>query len=189
MAETPPSLLQRLREHPDDAEAWRRFDHLYRPLLESWLARHGIQDADQHDLAQEILSAVVRQMPTFVYDPSKGRFRGWLRTLLANRVRHYWRSRRGREYHDAVLDQLEDERSGLTGAWDREHDEHVLARLLGMVQADFEAATWEAFCRVMLEGKEVAQVAEELSVSANTVRLAKSRVLKRLREEAAGLVD
>lgn len=189
MPETPPSLLQRLREHPDDAEAWRRFDQLYRPLLESWLTRHGIQNADRHDLTQEILSAVVREMPAFVYDPSRGKFRAWLRSLLANRVRHFWRSRQGREYHDAVLEQLEDERSGLAEAWDREHDEQVLARLLEMVKADFEATTWEAFRRVMLEGKDAAQVAEELGVSANAVRLAKSRVLKRLREEAAGLVD
>jgi RNA polymerase sigma-70 factor (ECF subfamily) len=187
--QTPPSLLHRLRDQPEDSEAWQRFVLLYDPLLSAWLRRHAIQDADQQDLLQDIFSAVFREMPTFKYDPTKGRFRGWLRAVLVNRVRHFWRSRPGREYHDAVLEQLEDERSSLARTWDREHDEHVLARLLEMVRPDFEATTWEAFRRVMLEGRDVVQVAEELALSVNAVRLAKSRVLKRLREEAAGLVD
>jgi RNA polymerase sigma factor (sigma-70 family) len=142
MPETPPSLLQRLREHPGDAEAWRRFDHLYRPLLASWLSRHAIQPADRDDLIQDILAAVVRDMPTFTYDPARGKFRSWLRRILAHRVRHWWRHRAGREYHDAVLDQLEDERSSLAQAWDREHDQYVLARLLDVVRPDFEETTW-----------------------------------------------
>ena len=57
------------------------------------------------------------------------------------------------------------------------------------VQSDFAPATWQAFLRHVLEGKPAAQVAEELGLSLNSVLLAKSRVLKRLRQELAGLVD
>ena len=42
MSQTPPSLLQRLRETPDDADAWRRFDAIYRPLLSGWLRRYSL---------------------------------------------------------------------------------------------------------------------------------------------------
>src|ERR1043165_772124 len=79
VAQTPPSLLQRLREHPEDAEAWQRFDSLYRPLLQTWLRRYSIRPQDADDLVQQVLEVVVREMPHFHYDAQKGKFRSWLR--------------------------------------------------------------------------------------------------------------
>jgi len=65
----------------------------------------------------------------------------------------------------------------------------VLRRLLAMIQPDFEAATWQAFHGLVVEGKRTAQVAAELGITANAVRIAKSRVLQRLRDEIGGLLD
>ena len=48
---------------------------------------------------------------------------------------------------------------------------------------------WRAFQRVALDGESATEVARELGVSVNAVFIAKSRVLARLREEVAGLVD
>jgi len=50
-------------------------------------------------------------------------------------------------------------------------------------------ATWQAFHRHVLEGEPAVLVAQELGLSLNSVLLAKSRVLKRLRQELAGLVE
>jgi RNA polymerase sigma-70 factor (ECF subfamily) len=87
------------------------------------------------------------------------------------------------------LNELESPESALSRLWDREHDEYVAASLLRRVQGDFAPATWQAFRRHVLEREPAARVAEELSLSLNSVLLAKSRVLKRLRQELAGLVD
>jgi RNA polymerase sigma-70 factor (ECF subfamily) len=57
------------------------------------------------------------------------------------------------------------------------------------VQGDFAATTWQAFQRYVLEGRPAERVAEELGLSLNSVLLAKSRVLKRMRQEMAGLLD
>ena len=57
------------------------------------------------------------------------------------------------------------------------------------VRGDFAPATWQAFLRHALEGVAAADVAAELGLSLNSVLLAKSRVLKRLRGELEGLVD
>ena len=70
----------------------------------------------------------------------------------------------------------------------REHDEHVMAAVLRQIKARFEPTTWEAFRRHVLEGAPAAAVAEELSISLNSVLLARSRVLKRAREELGDLV-
>ena len=56
------------------------------------------------------------------------------------------------------------------------------------MQPDFTPTTWEAFRRFGVDGVPAGQVAEELGLSENAVILAKSRVLKRLREEAGDLL-
>jgi RNA polymerase sigma-70 factor, ECF subfamily len=48
--------------------------------------------------------------------------------------------------------------------------------------------TWEAFQRFGVDGDPARRVAEELGLSENAVILAKSRVLKRLRQEAGDLL-
>jgi RNA polymerase sigma-70 factor (ECF subfamily) len=57
------------------------------------------------------------------------------------------------------------------------------------VQGDFAPATWQAFLRHVLDGVPAPRVAEELGLSLNSVLLAKSRVLKRLRQESKGFLD
>ncbi len=58
-----------------------------------------------------------------------------------------------------------------------------------MVQPEFAPSTWDAFHRFALDGIPAARVAAELGLTVNAVLLAKSRVLKRLREEAGELLD
>ena len=194
-ATTRSSLLIGVRDRAD-AGAWGRFVALYAPLLRDWLRRNGVPPHDHDDLVQDVLHAVAQEMPDFTYDRRAGGFRGWLRTVLTNRLRNYWRQRLSRppatgdgRFAATVMEQLEDPRSGMAEVWDREHDEHVVAALLGLVRGDFEPETWEAFRRTALDGQAVAAVAEALGLTANAVKLARHRVLKRLRREAEGLIE
>ena len=84
MHKTPASLLERLRR-PDEPDAWRRFVHLYTPLLLGWARRFGLQDPDAAYLVQEVFVVLLQEMPRFQYDPHK-RFRGWLRTIMVNKL-------------------------------------------------------------------------------------------------------
>lgn len=145
---------------------------------------------------QDVLHAVAKEMPDFTYERRSGGFLSWLRTVLTNRLRNYWRQRQSRplatgdeRFVATVLEQLEDPRSGMSEVWDREHDEYVVATLLELVRDDFEPETWEAFRRTALVGQPVAPVAEALGLSVNAVKLARHRVLKKLRLEAEGLID
>jgi RNA polymerase sigma-70 factor (ECF subfamily) len=193
LMETSVSMLERLAGAPTDAD-WRRLDELYRPLLRAWIGRAGVPASDVDDLVQEVLVVVVREVAEFERR-GKGTFRGWLRTILANRVKDYFR---GQKYRPTAtgdsdflrrLDELESPESALSKLWDREHDRHVAAALMQRVQGDFDPATWQAFQRHALEGEPAPQVAEALDLSLNSVLLAKSRVLKRMRQELAGLVE
>ena len=88
-----------------------------------------------------------------------------------------------------MLDQLEDPRSGLSQLWDKQHDRHVMTRLLELIACEFSVPTWQAFERHVLEDVPASEVAAALGVSVNVVLLAKSRILRRLRQEAQGLLD
>jgi RNA polymerase sigma-70 factor (ECF subfamily) len=191
--ETSVSLLERLAGAPTNDD-WRRLLDLYQPLLRAWMARAGVPPADADDLVQEILLVVFREVGEFERR-GPGAFRAWLRTILARRVCDYFRARQHRPAAAGgsdflrSLDELESPESALSRLWDREHDEHVAARLLLRVRGDFAPATWQAFTRHVLEGEPAARVAADLGLSLNSVLLARSRVLKRLRQESAGLVE
>jgi RNA polymerase sigma-70 factor (ECF subfamily) len=189
-SETSLSLLERLRQHPD-AAAWKQFVDLYAPLLHRWLRRRKVPPQDADDLLQEVLGVVVRELPDFRHNQRPGAFRAWLRTILVHRLRGYWRARQTRPIAsgDAASLDVEDLEADRDRYWDREHDLHVLRRLMELVEPDFTPATWQAFRRVTFEGQSAAAVARDLGLSVNAVWLARSRVLRRLREQSRGLLD
>jgi RNA polymerase sigma-70 factor (ECF subfamily) len=61
--------------------------------------------------------------------------------------------------------------------------------MLALIEADFQPVTWRAFWLVVIEGKEPDAVACELNISVESVYTAKSRVLRRLREQAGDFLD
>ena len=61
-------------------------------------------------------------------------------------------------------------------------------RALELVRAEFEERTWQAFWLTAIEGREAPAAAAELGMSPVAVRIAKSRVLARLRAEAEELI-
>jgi len=191
--ETSISLLERLTGTPGDDD-WRRLLELYQPLLQAWMMRAGVAASDLDDLIQEVLLVVFREVGGFERR-GNGAFRAWLRTILANRVRNYFRAQQHRTAATGgsemlhSLAELESPDSALSQLWDREHDDHVVAILLRRVQGDFTTLTWLAFRRHVQDGEPAASVAVELGLSLNSVLLAKSRVLKRLRQELGGLID
>ncbi len=188
MADTPISLLERLRVGPD-AGSWQRLVDLYTPLIRGWLARYHVQPSDLDDLTQEVFGTLLAELPHFQHDLRRGAFRRWLRNIAVNRLRSFWRSRKASPTDDDLLTQLEDPASDPNRRWDEEHDRFVARRLLELLEPEFEPATWAAFRLLVLEGIETREVATRLNVTPNAVRIAKSRVLSRFRQEIDGLID
>ncbi|TMQ33287.1 MAG: sigma-70 family RNA polymerase sigma factor [Planctomycetota bacterium] len=188
------SLLDRLKNAKQDATAWQSLQEIYLPLIRSWLSCLGSLRGEVDDLAQEVLVVVLRELPAFERRRD-GAFRAWLRQITVNRVRSFCKARQrqpraglGHE-EEQLLAQLADPASDLARQWDREHDRHVLQKLLAMVRPDFEPTTWQAFIRFALEGLPATRVAQELGISESAVVQAKLRILKRLREETEELLE
>ena len=187
------SLLERLRCSPDEA-TWSRFVAIYAPLIYHRLRAHGLQDQDARDLGQEVMLAVVREMPEFRYDAQRGQFRSWLREVVCNRLRMFCRKRLqqanplGKSQFEIELDELADPESEVAKRWNESHDSHVATHILKILQTEFETATWQAFWRVVVDGEKPVAVAASLGLSLNAVYLAKSRIIRRLRQEGAELL-
>jgi RNA polymerase sigma-70 factor, ECF subfamily len=188
------SLLDRLKHAKPDAAEWHKLHEIYLPLIRHWLScLPGLRD-EVDDLTQDVLIVLFRKLPGFERK-RHGSFRAWLRQITVNRMLTFCKTRRkqpragGGSTIEQLLTQLGDSRSELAQRWDRDHDKHVFDKLLTLVQPDFAPATWQAFTRFALDNQSAARVAKELGMSESAVVQAKSRVLKRLREEAGDLMD
>jgi RNA polymerase sigma-70 factor (ECF subfamily) len=181
---TPASLLQRLRQAPDQ-ESWSRFVQLYLPLICYWGRGAGLQDADVADLSQEVLTVLFRTLPAFDYDRHKS-FRHWLRTVTLNKLRELRRRRRVPvPANEGTLDDLPADEGG--APWEAEHNRYVAARALELMRTDFETTTWQACWQTTVDNRSGAEVARRLGMTVAAVYAARSRVLRRLREELDGL--
>jgi len=182
------SLLARVRS--DDPQAWQRLLNVYGPLVFHWCERTGLNAADSADVMQDVFAAVSKSISTFGKTRRRDSFRGWLWTITRNKVRDFCR-RRARQVGAAggtnaylqlaaVAEQLSDDSLSVTNP--REVS-GVLHRTMEMVRSEFEARTWDAFWRSAVDEEPTAEIAESLGITANAVRQAKSRVLRRLRQE------
>ncbi len=188
MLTTPPSLLERLRRSPE-REAWERFVEMYTPLFFAWAKRLGVGPHDARDLVQDLFAVLVEKLPRFEYEPGKS-FRGWLRTVFLNRWRN-WRRGQAREAA-AVAGVARDQSTALTEPPELEEAEYrryLVQRALRLMQAEFEPVTWQACWEYVACGRPAQEVAAALGITVNSVYLAKARVLRRLRNELAGLLD
>ena len=188
MLSTHPTLLDRLRRD-NDRRAWDRFVDLYSPLLFEWARRNGVPSNDAADLVQNVLVLLLRQIPSFEKRPG-GSFRGWLFTVLRN----CWRDQCRAQKRQPIIAQgvSPDEQGGpdpIAELTDQEYHNYLIRRTLRVIQTDFPVPTWKAFWLHVVEGKPASEVAANTGTTPNAVYLARGRVLKRLREELAGLLD
>ena len=192
----PTSVSLVARVQGNDADAWDRMVRLYSPLVYTWCRQHGLPSHDASDVLQEVFRAVHRTVGKFRREKKSDSFRGWLWTITRNKVRDHFRALANRprpaggtdaQMRFAELPEEEPATDVSLAASDGKGSPFYGA--LELVRAEFEDKTWQAFWRVTVEEKTTADVAEALGMSVNAVRLAKSRVLRRLRTELEGLID
>ncbi len=187
MDSTSVSLLRRLRT-PNQEAAWQRFVELYTPLVFHWSRRQGLATPDAADLVQEVLAILVTKLPEFEYDPNK-RFRGWLRTITVNKARDFHRRQAARPATgNGETQQLAAAADVVDLFEEAEYRSFLVGRALELMRSEFRDEVWQACWQQVVEGKKAAEVAASLGLSLNVVYSAKSRVLRRLREELAGLM-
>lgn len=172
-------LLARLADSQDPA-AWAEFMERYADLIRRFCHLRGLGDADTEDTLQDVLLSLTKAMPGFRYDPTKGKFRSYLKTVVVNAIsrkliqnpRHTLLSAVGST--GAPADESEESQ------WEAEWRQYHLRLALKTIEAEFSHADRQAFERNALRGEPAQQVADSLKISVDSVYQAKSRISRRL---------
>lgn len=186
--ETRASLLVRIRDECD-SESWSRFVGIYTPAIYGFLQQRGLQDADAADLTQDVMARVSTAIKSFDYQPQQGKFRGWLFTVVQNQLRNFWRSKARHPVakadslaHQQLLD-IPDGQADAAEAWDREYEHRLFVGAAELVRPLVKPSTWQAFWNTVVEGQSTAHTAAQLNMSIAAIRLAKARVIARIKRE------
>jgi RNA polymerase sigma-70 factor, ECF subfamily len=179
------TLLDRLKE--PDSPAWPRFVSLYTPLIHHWARQFGLRTDDASDLVQDVLFVTVRRLPTFEYRDGAS-FRGWLRTVTLNHWKRY-RSVRTPLSVGELAELPDPACADSRPEEDREYAKILVTRGLELIRNEFSDASWSAFQLHVLQAMTAEETATKLGIRIGTVYAAKSRILARLREVLAGLVE
>jgi RNA polymerase sigma-70 factor (ECF subfamily) len=183
------SMFIRLQENQE--QAWQEFVQQYGPMIAAWCLRHSLDESEAADVTQNVLVKLVQVMRKSKYDPKKGNFRSWLKTVTNNAVRDLMRTwnRPGRGSGDATAQQwllsLEDPQAleDLNECVDAEYRQVLLREAERRVRSRVKEFTWRAFEMTAIEQRSSREVAKLLNLRIGEVYVAKSRVTKMLKEE------
>jgi RNA polymerase sigma-70 factor (ECF subfamily) len=186
------TLLGRVRDLSDQ-QAWSDFVHRYTPRIFSWCKRFSLQDQDASDVTQQVLLKLVSSMQGFEYDPSRGSFRGWLKTVTSNAGRDMVRRKSSNvvtgEGAEVWLSRLVDDAAiaSLTAKIEEGYRQELLEEAENRVQLRVKPTTWEIYRLLTKQNVSAKEIAAKLNVKIGEVYVAKRRVIKMLRESVLQL--
>ncbi|MFO0974307.1 MAG: sigma-70 family RNA polymerase sigma factor [Phycisphaerae bacterium] len=177
------TLLARIAGQGGDA-AWGEFVARYGDLIRGFAVRQGLQAADCDDVVQDVLVKLGKALPGFTYDPAKGRFRGYLKTVVLRCIFDLSCQRRGERAVEKIeeLTQAAGASPDVDDAWEVEWRRYHLRQAMGVIRAEFNDRDVAAFQQYSVDGEEAQAVAAALGMSLDAVYQAKSRILRRLGE-------
>lgn len=195
---TSATLFRDLVNPGNKEEAWRTFVERYQPLILGWCHRWGMNRDDRDDVCSAVLTTLVESLSG--YDRTR-RFRPWLKTVVHNQARQFWRRLARRPGDRATGDPdvhswlqtlpCPDSEAELIHEVGRTLEESlrqsrlVAAQVRRMVRPE----TWSAFWQTAMEGRPAPAVARELGLSVQAVYQAKYRVELRLKRAGKTLRD
>ncbi len=189
--DTHDSLLAQVRD-PANRDAWDRFIELYHPVILRTALAKGFQEADAHDLAQQVLMAVAKAIGNWEKQSPSSRFRHWLSRVTRNAILNAMMRRphdraTGGSSVENLLDEVVDRDGETTSLLESEYRRELYLRGAEIVKNEFRIETWQAFERSVSGEESIEAIASSLGKSVGAIYTARSRVMYRLREVIANL--
>ena len=182
-ADTPPSLLIRLRD-PQDRNAWQTFTDVYSPLVYNFCRMRKLQPSDAADVTQEVLLRIAKAIPRFEYDRKQGMFRDWVARIVNNEVHRHFKNNNSLTSLASDWDAPDAQEQ-----WNEHFENHIFHTAIERCRSNFAPETWVLFDQSWLKKRPVKEVAMENEVDVANVYVARSRILKRLRYEVTLLAE
>ena len=180
---TNPSIFLRLKDSESAPReiAWVEFHSRYAPIIRGFAQRLGARQQDVEDIAQDVLLGFFSTAPTFVYDPARGRFRGYLKVCTYRALSaHFGKQAR---FQGVPLDQLDPDAVAIEQAWNDVWEQEQLAQAVEQLRGKIgQTKMFQAFERYVALNQPAQAVAQILGVHITTVYKAKEQVTQLLRE-------
>jgi RNA polymerase sigma-70 factor (ECF subfamily) len=160
--------------------AWSSFHQRYAPIIAGFARNLGAKPQDIDDIIQTVMTGFFTASDRFVYDPAKGRFRGFLKTCTFRAVRR--RCGESARLVSSASGELDPQSLAVEQAWNDVWEQEHLARALEETrQAYSNGKTFLAFEQYVIFAKPPEVVARELGMSVSSVYKAKERITAALR--------
>ncbi len=181
----------------DDAGAWVEFLETYVPIVRDYCLQRRLQASDVDDIVQDVMTTISTAIRQFDYDPTKGKFRSWLGTIAANRIRNHLARQSVR--HSQSLESVDAFDSGVIpqpqlcadpdSTWVELFSERIYETACKRIRPDISDLQWNCFEATWVRNENAADVAQALQLPVHQIYVNKSRVLKRLEAEVRILAE
>jgi len=186
--------LQSGEQGPDHDAAWQRFHDLYVPLIRYWLGKWNIPRKDLDDLCQEVMIILVRRLPEWTYDPAKGRFRGYVKTIVSRKAMRYFEQQKnkpggigGTDHQDILASEQDHKTQDLDEVYERAWQRRAFELACEHVQLEVGDKQWFVFEQAILCQRPAEEVAKEASMKRGNVYVICTRIRTKLREYVSTL--
>lgn len=182
------TLLQKLSDRHDE-DAWRDFVAYYRGFIYGLIRRMGLSHSDADEVVQLVLLKSWDKLPDFRYDPSRGKFRGWLGRVTGNAVKNYLRDCTGRyvaleNENGITINEKEflSSESEIDRLAEEEWREYLPKLAWKNIAGDFGDNVKQVY-QLMLAGKTPEEIAVEVGIAVSSVYVYKKRIQDKLSVE------
>ena len=186
------TLIDRLKANKKGA--WEEFEELYGPYICGWAKKFGHKDSDIEDVVQEVLIQVYKYIQQFEYDATKSGFRGWLFRVIRTKSADQWKNQQkaGTAGKDSVFWEMLGNKAAyevFIKTIEKCMDQEILNLAMNIVRQEFEERSWLAFYLTKHEQQPPSEVAEQLGMGMDALYQNRRRVLNRLKEVVARLLQ
>ena len=188
---TKKSLLARVRA--GDEVSWREFYETYRPLIILCGRDCGLTYEENEELVQLVMCEIfqkdilakynIDEVPkdiVFQYDPSRGRFRYFLKAIIRNQAFKLYHKRHEHVNIEEIPEPASDDK--FDASWEEEWRRHIFTQAMLELRNQVQSNTFAAFEMYAVQGRPVKEVADFLNMSVNSVYVAKNRCIESLKE-------
>lgn len=192
LADTQAYLRNELAARPSERQlvkAWVRFYELMSPRIRRYAVASRVAQADLDDCVQQVWTELLRKLPSFRFDPARGRFSSWLFALVHSRAVDLLR-KRSRQPSTGAWEQLANRPAGRecdpVMLCERQADRALVRQILGELQKRASVCSYRVLYLRWMRGHSVNEVAGALGLTTQQVRFRCHRMLQKLRLLFAG---
>jgi len=193
------SLLKRLKNW-DDQDSWQDFFNIYWKLIYNVAIKAGLNDAEAQDVVQETVLSVARKIGEYRADTAFGSFKRWLLLITRRRIADQFRKRAPQmraasrtsepegSTRTATVERVPDPASlDWNRVWDEQWQRNLMEVAMQRVKQKVSPKDWLLFHQQVVKAWPAEKVASKYNVSRAAAYVARYRVSRLIKKEAAWL--